>query len=95
MAFLDAATTNPPSPSIPIGTKVLGLALSALLPLAAAFAMAGLVAFLGLGDAAPLYSDPLEGPVLRAAVSRSGARPTGSPRVRATRVIVPPTGCWR
>ena len=58
MAFLDAAHYDPPIALDPYRNEGLGLALSALLPLAAAFAMGGLVAFLGLADAAPLYSDP-------------------------------------
>ena len=59
MAFLDATHYEPPVVLDPYRNEVLGLALSALLPLAAVFAMGGLVDFLGLGAIAPLYADPM------------------------------------
>lgn len=59
MAFLDAAHLDTPSVLDPARNEPLGIVLSALLPLAAVFAMSGLVAFLGLGRLVPLYSDPL------------------------------------
>ena len=58
MAFLDAGHLETPAALDPYRNEVLGLAISALMPLAAVFAMAGLVAFIGIGDAVPLYSDP-------------------------------------
>jgi hypothetical protein len=60
MAFPDATHLEPPAALDPYCNETLGLALSALLPLAAVFAMAGLVAFAGLGDAVPLYSEPMK-----------------------------------
>jgi hypothetical protein len=60
MVFLDAGHLETPAALDPYRNEALGLVISALLPLAAVFAMAGLVAFLGLGRAAPLYSDPMK-----------------------------------
>lgn len=57
MAFLDAHY-EPPALD-PDRNETFGLILSALLPLAAVFTVAGLVAFLGLGGAVRLYSDPI------------------------------------
>jgi hypothetical protein len=59
MAFLDADRFDPPGALDPYRNEVLGLLLSALLPLAAVFAIAGLVAFLGLAGVAPHYADPV------------------------------------
>jgi len=60
MAFIDASHLDTPAALDPYRNEVLGLAISALLPLAAVFAVAGFVAFLGLGSAAPLYADPAQ-----------------------------------
>jgi hypothetical protein len=60
MAFLDASHLDTPAALDPYRNEALGLAISALMPLAAVFAMAGFVAFLGLGSAIPLYSDPMK-----------------------------------
>jgi hypothetical protein len=59
MAFLDAAHSDTPAVFDPDRNQLLGLALSAALPLAAVFAVAGLTAFLGLSAAVPLYADPV------------------------------------
>ena len=66
MAFLDASHLETPAALDPYRNEALGLAISALMPLAAVFAMAGLVAFLGLGDAVPLYTDPVKAAVFAA-----------------------------
>lgn len=58
MAFIDVHY-DPPAALDPDRNEVLGLALSALLPVAAVFAVAGLVAFFGLGSVARHYSDPM------------------------------------
>ena len=58
MAFIDVHYDTPAALD-PDRNAVLGLTLSAFLPLAAVFAVAGLVAFLGLGDSVRLYSDPV------------------------------------
>src|SRR5688572_2763141 len=56
MAFIDATGFDTTRPLDPYRNEVIGLGLSALLPLAAAFAMAGLVSFLDAAAWAPLYS---------------------------------------
>jgi hypothetical protein len=66
MAFLDASQLETPAALDPYRNEALGLAISALMPLAAVFTMAGLVAFLGLGHAIPLYSDPMKASVFAA-----------------------------
>ena len=84
MAFLDVHYETPAALD-PDRNEVLGLALSALLPLAAVFAVAGLVAFLGLGDTVrsiPIRSRALffvaalsalgRGPLVRRARRRGG-----------------------
>ena len=58
MAFLDVHDETPAALD-PGRNEVLGLTLSAFLPVAAAFAVAGLVAFLGLGENVPHYADPM------------------------------------
>lgn len=66
MAFLDAGHLETPSALDPYRNEALGVAISALLPLAAVFAMAGFVAYLGIGSAVPLYSDPMKAAVFAA-----------------------------
>jgi hypothetical protein len=56
MAFIDAAPFDTARPFDPYRNEAFGLALSALMPLAAAFLMAGLVAFLDAEVLAPLYA---------------------------------------
>lgn len=55
MSLIDTARFDHPHALDPYRNEVLGLVLSALLPLAAAFAMSGMVAFLAIGEVAPLY----------------------------------------
>lgn len=58
MAFIDVHYETPAALD-PDRNEVLGLLLSAFLPIAAVFAVAGLVAFLGLDGSVRLYSDPV------------------------------------
>lgn len=58
MAFIDAHF-EPPAALNPDRNEALGLTLSAVLPVVAVAAVAGLVALFGIGDSVRLYSDPL------------------------------------
>lgn len=58
MSFLDAAHADLTAFD-PHRNEVLGLGVSAAMPLAAAFAVAGICAGFGLSSIAPLYADPL------------------------------------
>ena len=58
MAFMDVHYETPAALD-PDRNEVFGLTLSILLPLAAVFMVAGLVAFAGLGGTIRLYSDPM------------------------------------